>query len=364
MTDLSQEAPSALPAATAPSVGVESLAVYAALGVGAAGGLLGLLLALGPPLSLFGGWSFGTIAAIAAGIAGACTAIVGYWRVRVKPGQEWRRSMASPLVFLSFSGVVLVHSLLSALATVAVYLVLSLGFRGLILEPFWSILLMGVTVGFTAWTVYLSVSQLTTVRMSNLLMTFVGLGTLTSTVTASDPDWWRTHFSHLGTFSDLSSLLFNGTLVVGGMLVVAFAVYVSNDMKPMVASRVLQNPRSPRFVAAMFVLMGVMLAGVGLVPVTVSLLIHNLCASGMALAYTALLTSGPWILRGMPRAYFIASSLFLAAVLLSAVLFGTGFFGLTAFEIVVFALVFGWISVLIRFLSAPGRAEEKLKGAS
>lgn len=352
----------ALPAATGSSTRTESRALYTALTAGAAGGLLGLVLAFGRPLPLFGDWSFGLIAAIAAGVAATTAATLGYLRIRVQPDQQWRRSVSSPLTVASFSGVVLVHGLLAVLATLAVYLVLSRGFKGMILEPFWSILLMGVTVGFTAWVVYLSVSQLTTVRMSNLLMAFVALGTLTAMVTSSDPEWWRTHFSHLGTFGDLSSLLFNGTLVIGGLLVTAFAIYVSNDMRPLVAAGVLSDEGSPRFVAAMFVTMGVMLAGVGLVPVTVSLLIHNLCASGMAVAYLALLLSGPRILRGMPRAYFVASWLFLAAVLASVALFATGFFGLTAFEILVFALIFGWISVFIRFLSAPGPSASTREG--
>lgn len=337
---------------------VESRALYAALAAGALGALIGLVLALLPPLPLFGGWSFGTVAAIAAGSAAAATASLGYWRLRSRPGEEWRASVSSQLTVASFCGVILAHALLAALAALAASLVLSLGFKGLELDAFWSILLMGVTTGFTAWLVHLSVSQLTTVRMSNLLMAFVGIGTLTSMVTASDSEWWRTHFSHLGTFSDLSSLLFNGTLVVGGLLVMAFAIYVSNDIRRRVASGDLLEERSPRFVATMFVTMGVMLAGVGLVPVNLSLLIHNLCASGLAVAYIALLVSGPRMLRGLPRAYFLASWLFLAAVVVSVVLFVVGFFGLTALEIVVFVLIFGWISVFIRFLAAPGRSED------
>lgn len=349
--DSSQEAAAALPTAASSSVRVESRALYAALCAAIIGGALGLVLAFFPPLPVFGGWSFGIIAAIATGVIGAGTAAVGYALIRSAPGQEWRRSVSSPLTVASFSGVVLVHSLLAALATLTIFLLISRGFIGLIVEPFWSILLMGTATGLSGWIVFLSVSQLTTVRMSSLLMSFVGLGTLTSMVTASDPQWWRIHFSHLGTFADLSSLLFNGTLVVGGLLVTAFAIYVSNDMRPIVAAGGLQNARSPRTVAVLFVVMGVMLAGVGLVPVNVNLLIHNLCASGMAVAFIGLLVSGPRILRGMPRAYFVASWLFLAAVLVSTVLFATAFFGLTAFEIIVFALIFGWISVFIRFLA-------------
>ena len=45
-------------------------------------------------------------------------------------------------------------------------------------------------------------------------------------------------------------------------------------------------------VSGLFVAMGVMLAGVGLVPVDVSFLIHTLSASGMAVAFLVLLIGG------------------------------------------------------------------------
>lgn len=341
-----------------PSVRIESRALYAALIAGVIGALLAIVLEFLPPLPLFGEWSFGSVAAVACGITVAVATVVAYRRVLSQPGQEWRRPRSPVLNVASFTGVVLVHSLFSVLVTVVGFLVVSLGFRGLVLDLFWSIVLMTTATGLNVWVASLSASHLTTVRLSNMLMRFVALGTLASTVTASDPDWWRIHFSHLGTFGGLSSILFNGTLIVGGLMVTAFALYVSNDMQPLVAAGVLRNRRSPGVVSTMFVIMGVMLAGVGLVPVNVSVLIHNLCASGMAFAFAALLLAGPWILRGMPRAYFVASWLFVAAMILFVFLFTTEFFGLTAFEIVVFALIFGWISVFIRFLATTGAALE------
>jgi hypothetical membrane protein len=110
-------------------------------------------------------------------------------------------------------------------------------------------------------------------------------------------------------------------------------------------------------VPALFVVMGVMLAFVGVFPVDVSLPLHNISASGMAAMFLVLLISGPRTLRGMPRTYFVASATFLTATLASVVLFVVGYFSLTAFEILVFALIFGWIAVFIRFLSAAGSQE-------
>ena len=179
---------------------------------------------------------------------------------------------------------------------VAVFLVLSLGFIGLEVDAFWAMVLLGVTVGLTVYMAYLSASRMSTQRMSSLLMSFVAIGTLTAMVTSPDPLWWEIHFSQLGTFGDFSSLLFNGTLIVGGLLVTSFAVYLAADIRALAETGELHSPRGERLVPT------------------------------------------------------LASWTFLGAMVVSTVLFAVGFFGLTAFEIVVFALIFGWIAVFIRFL--------------
>lgn len=184
---------------------------------------------------------------------------------------------------------------------------LSLGLSGLLVPPFWTTVAMAVTLGLTVYLVYPSVSSMTTQRMSTLLMAFVAIGTLTAMVTSTDPEWWKIHFSHLGSFWSISGLVFNGTLVVGGVLVSAFGFHLAHDVHQLVNAGVLRDT-SVRFVRTSFVIMGAMLAGVGLVPVNVSLLFHNLFAAGLAVVYLVLLLGGPWMLRGMPRAYFIASA--------------------------------------------------------
>lgn len=165
------------------------------------------------------------------------------------------------------------------------------------------------------------------------------------------------HFSELGTFWALSSLVFNGTLVAGGLLVTTFGIYLGHDMQTLANQRRLRNRRAPRFVSTLFAVMGIMLAGVGLIPVNVNLILHNSSASGMAVVYVVLLVSGPKILRGMPRTYFLSSWAFLVALLATVVLFVVGYFSLTALEIIAFALIFGWIAVFIRFLGVTGQRE-------
>ncbi|MDO5734861.1 MAG: hypothetical protein Q4P15_00135 [Propionibacteriaceae bacterium] len=338
------------PEGPAKSIQVESTALYWALTAGALGAVFGLIIGLAlPSIALAGTNSFGMAASIASGVAAAATAAVAYRRMRGLTGQEWRRSLSTWTFTVNTIAVVLVHAVLAALATLAVYLIIDRSFIGAPLGVFWSVVLMAVTVGITTYFVYLSVSKITTRAMSTLLLWFVTIGTFTATLTASDPLWWEIHFSHLGTFRDLSGYTFNGTLVVGGMLVTTFAAYVTHDLRALVARGCLTYAACPRIVSTLFVAMGVFLAGVGLVPVDISLLVHNLFAMGLAVVYLGLLVSGPKVLRGMPRAYFLASWAFLAALLVSLALTGVRFFGITAFEIIVFALIFGWITVFIRF---------------
>ncbi|WP_137845272.1 DUF998 domain-containing protein [Microbacterium sp. 2FI] len=337
----------------------ESEAVYAALGAGVVGAVYGFFVALlATRLTIGGDDPFAVWAAIGSAVVAAVASTFEYWRARNRPGQEWRRELASWKFTVNTISVVVVHTALAFVSTYALYRVLALGFIGLPVITFWAVVLMAVTLGLTTWVVYLSVSRMTTQRMSSLLMAFIVIGTLTAMVTTPDPEWWKVHFSWLGTFDELSSWVFNGTLIAAGLLVTTFAVYIANDLRELTAAGVLTNPRGPRIVSVLFAVMGIMLACVGIFPVDVSMPLHNLSASGMAVMFLVLLIGGPKFLAGMPRTYFVSSWAFLGATIASLVLFVVQYFSLTAFEILVFALIFGWIAVFIRFLGVAGAARE------
>ena len=223
-------------------------------------------------MPLSGPGSFGDVSAIAAGVVTAVSTSTGYWRSRHSAGQEWRLTLAPWKFGVNAVSVVLVHTILAILATIAGYFVLGQGFIGLTMVPFWAAVLLAINLGLAAHFSYLSASRMTTQRMSSLLMAFMLIGALTATVTTPDPEWWKLHFSHLGTFEDsISSWIFNGTLIAGGLLVTTFGVYVAHDMHALVDRGILKRANAPRIVSVVFVVMGIMLAGVGLVPVDVNL---------------------------------------------------------------------------------------------
>lgn len=333
-----------------PTLRVESEAILAATIGGVGGAALGLILGLSHAVTaLWGDASLAEWAGGAAAIAAAISSAVGYWRARAAGGDQWRRDIANWRYAVSTISVVIAHVALAAIVTLALFGILARSFIGAPLNTFWTTVLLAVSTGMAAWVSYLSASRMTTQRLTSLLVAFIAIGTIAAMITTSDPEWWEYHFSQLGTFGDLSSFLFNGTLVAGGLLVTTFTLYVANDLRG-----IGEGTSGIRTVAIALGVMGVMLAFVGLFPVNVNEPVHNLSASGMAAMFLLLLVGGPWIIRRMPRTYFLAAWAFLAALIASIILFVAGYFGLTAFEIIVFALIFGWLAVFIRFLRVAG----------
>lgn len=337
----------------APSLRAESEAVLAATISGIAGGAVGLILGLlDLAETLWGAWSLAVWAGAAASIASAISSALGYWRSRTTDADSWRRHIANWRYIVSTASVVVAHCALTAIATLSIFAVLARSFIGLQVNGFWTTTLLALATGMAAWLSYLSASRMTTQHLTTLLVSFITIGTVAAMLTTSDPEWWKLHFSQLGTFGDLSSFLFNGTLIAGGLLVTTFTLYVANDLRAVGETR-----RGMRIVSTSLAIMGVMLALVGVFPVHINLVMHNLSASGMAAMFLLLLVGGPWIMTRMPRAYFLTSWAFLAALIASIVLFIVGYFGLTAFEIIVFALIFGWLAVFIRFLGVARQSD-------
>lgn len=335
------------------SVGIESEAVIVGSIAAGLGALVGGLFFAGQQPPIWGGWSIGLLAAIMVLAVGVVSSYLGYWRARHLPGQEWRLTLPPWKFILDATNVAVVHALIAALGTIAAFLLLSLSFRGVTLDGWVSAVSVAAAAGMTSYCIYLSVSKIDTGKLSMLLVLFISMTTLTSMATASDPEWWIYHFSQLGTFGDTSAGLFNISLIIAGLLVTTFSLYLQRDIRSLVDLGVLTKPWSARVISTLFIVMGIMLACVGLFPLTVSVLLHNISAAGMAVAFLGLLIGTPLILRGMPWTFFAVTGGFLAGMILSIVLFAvTGYFNLTFFELVVFIIIFGWIATFIRFLGA------------
>lgn len=314
-----------------------------------------------PPL--WGGWSVGAIAAAATAVAGLLVGITGYIRSFQLEGRQWRRQAARWKLIVDILTVGLVHAVLGAVVVATVFVLLQRSFEGLLVDGFAATGAVGITVGLASYWIYLSVVATTTRKLTTLLMMFVASATLMSMATAQDPAWWEYHFSQLGTFGDFSSSLFNIALIIAGFFVTTFSVYLHRDLATLVARGRLSYERAPALISGAFLVMGLLLAGVGVFPLTLSMLLHNICAAGMSLVFAVMLVSSPFVLRGMPRRFFVFCVASFALLIFAFLLFEpVGYYNLTAFELAAFAIIFGWISVLIRFADALAEAPSGRRG--
>lgn len=299
------------------------------------------------------GWSIGKSSVIAVGVLGMASAVTGYWRSRRLPGHEWRLELPSWKFTLDAVVVAVVHTSLAALATAVLVYVAQLAFRTLSIDPVDASVMTGVVSGFAAYVLYLAVARLTTVSLSQRMFLFVGVGILASMATSTDPVWWRYHISHLGALGDRPSISFNAILVIAGAIVTTFALYVDRDIRNLRAAGVLRYGWAPPFISALFIAMGIALAGIGFVPVNVSVLVHNTFSIGLTGVFGLLMLSSPVALRGMPWQFFAATLGFLLALAGCGWLYlGIGYMPLTTFELIAFGILFCWISMLVRFLAA------------
>ena len=341
------------PASSGRRLAVETEALSGGVIVAAIAGLVAVIVFGGGVWPLWGGWSVGAIAAISVTLSALGLGAAGYWRSRNLPGQEWRHALRPWKFSVDVATVAAVHAIIGGILTVVTFAMLQRSFEGLVVDGFTATGATAASAGLAGYWIYLSVSAITTNRLATLLVFFMASATLASMATAQDPQWWEYHFSQLGTADDFSSSLFNLALIVAGAFVTTFALYVDRDLTTLVRQGVLVHAWAPRFVSIVFIVMGVMLAGVGLFPLTVSVALHNSCAIGMSLSFLALLATSPWTLKGMPARFFWFCGGAAALILGGALLFEPiGYYNLTAFELLAFATIFGWISVFIRFVDA------------
>lgn len=342
-------------------VRVESEAVISGVVAAVVTSLVSIAVFANTYSALWGGVSVGLVAAIAVLISGALVGGYAYVRSLKSPHNANRARTRSWKFVLDVSVVAVVHAVIGAILMVAIFLLLQRSFEGLKVDVYVSVASVAMASGLCGYWIFLSASRITTSKLSSLLVAFMATATIMSMATSQDPKWWEYHFSQLGTLGSFSSTLFNTSLIIAGLFVTTFSLYLHNDLSRLLAQGTLKRAWAPKFVSTTFAAMGVMLAGVGVFPLTFSVTLHNLCAAGMALTFSLLLITSPFALSGMPRRLYIFCAGTLLVLIAAFLLFEpVGYFNLTAFELVAFVAIFGWIAVFIRFVNALVEDEAEL----
>ncbi|MGO4691040.1 hypothetical protein [Glaciibacter sp. 2TAF33] len=340
-------------AAEGHAVRIESRAIALAAASFALASIAAAVVFHGTLVDLWGGWSVGAIAmitgSVCGGIAfsnGAAAAIARY------TGRSGVR-VSLPRRIWDIFALALIHVAVYAMLGLVLFAILQDAFKHLQVDTLTGTMMVGLTSAASAYFLYLSASSTSANRLSTLLAIMLGGGVLLSMITASNPRWWEANFSILGTTRDFSGLSFNITMVIGGSAITILAGLLTLELTSWIARRAPRTRYRVDVIRWFLVVIGVLLALVGLVPVSVSLPVHNTVATSMVLLFLVLVIGLKRLLPEFPRSFFLLSYAFLAGILVSGVMyFPVGYYNLTAFELIASGLIFGWIVIFVRITAA------------
>jgi len=201
---------------------------------------------------------------------------------------------------------------------------------------------------------------MTTARMAGSLCAFLVLGVFTAMLTSTDPYWWQLNFSALGAGDSAASAMFNLTLLVGGILITALAHYLTEELAagPLVRVDAATPIVAARRVAGLrggLVLIGILLALVGVISVDELEPVHIAVATGMLVVWGIVVFRLHKLVPGLARGFVILGYVFFAIIVAAVAAFFTGYYNLTAVELLGFALIFTWLYLLVRNISAAAR---------
>ncbi|HEX9088953.1 MAG TPA: hypothetical protein VF867_15655 [Arthrobacter sp.] len=325
-----------------------------ALVIGSAGflllGVAALLLVGRAPVPLSGRGSVGDIAALGTAVLGAGAVVIGCLQ---RSGPESPRAAGNGRTrdVVDIAALALAHACIFLLGWLALFALFQQAFVGAVLYPLAGAILVAITGAISAYIAYLSAITMNAYRLAALLAVFLVMGVLTSMLTAENPQWWQENLSALGMSSDVSGVAFNITLIIAGVVVTTLAGYSTRTLESKATTAL--SRRRVRLLEVGIILIGILLACVGLFPVDEQFWLHTAAASGMVVVFGTLIVRMGSLVPSIPATFNVLGMVFLAVIAFAVVMyFPFGYYNLTAVELIAASLVFAWLIVLIRNLAA------------
>ncbi|WP_308799339.1 hypothetical protein [Agromyces silvae] len=333
----------------------ESSALVVGAGGFVLGAVAGLLAFWGTAAPISGRGSVGDLVAVGGALVAVTAFLLGRALRRAQAEREPVGARMRPrLHWFDAAALSLAHGIIALLGWAGVASLLSESFIDATVYSVSAAALAGVALAVTAYMAYLSAVNLSPMLFSLVLALFVVVGALASMLSSTDPLWWQKNLSALGISDDVSALAFNLTLIIAGVLVTTIAHYATASLPHATVGEL----RGRNLARLGIVLIGVLLACVGIFPVDEFLEAHNAAASGMAVVYVATVIGLGWMVPSLPKVFLLLSYVYVAVIVVLAVFFLTGYYNLTAVELVAAALIFSWLIVFLRNTGAvSARAE-------
>ena len=338
---------------------IESNAINLSIIVGFIAFGLALLLIMGESLPLFGRRSIGIIAAMFATIAALVVFVLGWQQKQAAAIRSGEKEKPSSSLTHKLRMVVKVGSLAFIYAAIcfllyaAVFAIVQRAFQGVLLDMWSSSAIIGASVGVATYAIYYVAVRMTPSQLSMALALFLISGVLTSAIAVEDPYWWQYHFSSLGSGDTASAAVFNMTLIIAGLVIVAIADYIIEDLRIIEGLKEHEWTKQLRIIWWMLATIGVMLALVGAFVYNVNPVIHNSAAGGMAIAFLGLIIALPFLVKGFSNSFYTLSYGMLGFLLFCLWLYkGREYFNLTTFELMAAGIIFSWLVVFIRQIAS------------
>lgn len=328
----------------------ESAALLVAAAVLVLATCLALLIFRGGPLAIAGPGSVGQFVAIGAAVTSCGVFVAATTIARTTPGI----TRALPRMrWFDIASIAAAHGVIALIGWVGVASVVERSFIGAVVFPVSAALLAGVALAATAYVTVISATTLTPTKLSLVLMVFLVVGVFASMLSATDPDWWKKNLSTLGISDDISSLTFNITVIIAGLIVTTIAHFGTAQIRATTP----RQRRGRRIVRVELIVIGVFLACVGLFPVDQHFAVHNTVASGMAVVFVALVVGLRWNVPAAPRVFVLLGYAFVLCIVVLAVTFATGYYNLTAVELIAFLIIFSWLMLFLRNTDTDAEAD-------
>lgn len=324
----------------------ESRAIWATLVCFVLGTGVGTLVLWGNPRPIAGDGSVGLPVAFVAGVIAAASFVVStFWHRRGENAAmpRWQviiSALSAVSLTIAFAGVTALGVLLGSE-------VLGVGLQGLELPALGGGIIAGVASAVGGRLAFDAGIGLRTADLATLLFSYLVIGTLFAMLTAVDPRWWETNFSQLG-IGD-GAWVFNGTLVVAGILIATVGMYIGRDLH-----RIHGDEALGRIAAAalLWIATGMALAGVGLFPQENTIVLHNIAAVSTLVLFVAAGVVTTAVMPGPPRPLLI-TTVGVALMLVIAFVLADTFhlYSLTVLEVIVIGLGLLWLTTLVRILA-------------
>lgn len=321
-------------------------ALWATLCCFALGTVAGVIALWGTTRPFTGEGAFTIPTALIAATIAAATFVVStlmHRRRETKPMPRWQAAVSH----FSSLAVTMALGAVTGLGVMLAAQVLALGLEGLEVNALGGGIMIGVASALGGRLSFQAGISLNARDLAALLFSFLIIGTVFAMLTEAEPSWWERNFSQLGISPQ--GWAFNGTLIIAGLLVATIGAYIGRDLHRLLDDGALPNIA---VVVILWLVAGVSLAGVGLLPLDQRPVSHTIVAFlalivlVAAAAYTQVVVpKPPTVLRLATATMIILTAVATATTFLSSLM------SVTALEGVVVGLALLWMNTLVRVLS-------------